>query len=139
MDIGGNIENPIGIKVCRTAAREVWLDGKLSCPCCPIFLEDQHGQCWKLFYNDEVCEWQIKHSNMLFPEIGFETGDNEVKWIDVNLRGSYSLIGKTLTGFSAQTEAHCAVGSLTFDEQIMLRVEHQFSDDKSQFVIESGA
>lgn len=131
-------ESPIGIRVYRAAAREVWLDGELSCPCCPIFLEDEQGQCWKLFYDDEICEWQIKHSNIPFPEIGFEAGDNEIKWIDVDLKDGHRLIGKTLTEFSTQTKDRLALGSISFDEAVKLQVEHSLSDDASAFKIESA-
>jgi len=92
---------PIGKTIKRVAAGEFWFEGELSCPCCPIYIEDEDGKCWKLSLNDENYEWDLLASSDSFPRIGNVIDDGDMVWRDVAVENSARLVGQKIISLVA--------------------------------------
>lgn len=125
----------LGERMVRAAVREFWLEQQLSCPCCPVFLEDQNQRCWRIFYDDEELSWGLDTGKMPFPEVGSIVGNEEMEWRDVNLAGANRILGIATVGLDQSNTEDEAQFVISFDNGVCLSLRHRFSDDSSSFVI----
>lgn len=55
-------------------AREFWLDGKLDCPCCCLFIGYEDGSWKRVLYDVEAYNWVFEDSDEI-PNINEPLGD----------------------------------------------------------------
>ena len=46
--------------VVKIVASEFWLNGKLACPCCVLFIVFRNHDCLQALFNDEFEIWEVK-------------------------------------------------------------------------------
>jgi hypothetical protein len=125
----------VGRVIGRGAAKEFWHEGQISCPCCPILLEDDAEVCWRVYYCDEEYVWKIDHGQVPFPRIGDVTGDQQMQWRSVRLAGEEHLIGRRVNSVEELHAGDNAQMQISFDNDALLSMHHDYSADTSGFEI----
>lgn len=129
----------VGNTISRLAIRQFWLDGELSSPCAPLFIEDTDQACWKLWYDDETWRWQLSRAEETFPVVGSERGDHQFKWRDIEPEGAGALADHRVIGVETNEDRHRAQACVRFENGSCLKVTHDLKADRTNLLIEPGA
>ena len=122
-------------RVVNAAAREFWLEGELSCPCCLIILRDESGQTWRVYYDDETYRWYTSPWQEPFPEIGTVIGDEDFQYRHVQLSESDKIVGSRIINIEEYAADGSAHMEIIFENDFRLECHHTFSDETSGFEV----
>ena len=125
----------IGRKLTRIAAREFYLDGIISSPCCPLFIEDENQECWQLYYDDETYEWKLHPKIQNFPEIGTIRGDSKMQWKDVEVANAPLFEGKAITAFATKSGEKSCSAKLFLENGWVIFTTYDFETETQQFQV----
>jgi hypothetical protein len=80
-------------------AREFWLSGHLVNAVCAVFIEDDLGDVWKLFLDDEDYTWKVEHEHEA-RRPGVVEGDDEFRYPTTDLLNRFGVRGHVIRRFS---------------------------------------
>ncbi len=128
-------ENLIGHVIIEASARQFWLCGNLSCACCPIFLKDNHSNCWRVFYDDEACQWRVDANKINYPIVGTITGDDKMQWRDTKLFDGHKIFGSPIQGFKEISKDGVAIAIISFQNGSKLKLQYKYENDRSDYTV----
>jgi len=131
-------EDPSGANIIEAAATEFWLDGQLSCPCCPIFLKDDNSKCWTVSYDDEYHKWRVDLDKLDYPIVGTKQGDDHMLWREVELTGSKSIVGNKIISFKEIFSERAREAIVLFANGSTLNFKHNFETERSEYNVLIG-
>lgn len=112
----------VGRRCKKLVAREFWLSGRMVDEYCAIFIEDDHGDAWKLCLDDENNTWELERVEET-PLAGTVEGDSEFRYPIANLFIRFPVRDQVIQGLAetdldtfTRTTIHFSSGaSLVFD------------------------
>lgn len=122
-------------KIARVMEREFWLNGRLSSPCCPLFLRSARDESWEVFYNDEHYRFDCVPLDGPFPEHAAQMGFDEFLWRDREPDGASLLVNQPIAKAEAFETKDEAQFILTMETGALFLIAHRFDTDRSRYWI----
>ena len=115
----------IGRRCKGLVAREFWRSGRMVDEFCAVFLEDDHGDAWKFYLDDEECSWKFEQVREV-PAAGMTEGDTEFNYPATDLLTRFPIRDRVIQSLSKEdlgTFARIAIG-LSGGQALVLDFEY---------------
>jgi hypothetical protein len=125
----------VGRRVCKLVAREFWRSGSLISAVGVVFIEDDRGDGWKVFLDDEDHTWKVK-GNSDVPSPQSDARDPEFQWPVKDLLNRFPIAGDVVAGFDEGDRGTTARAALKLASGRELVFEYEYATERSTLKME---
>jgi hypothetical protein len=128
----------VGRRCESLVAREFWRSGRQVDEFCAIFLEDDHGNVWKLYLDDEDDTWKWDQEHEL-PTPGMSEGDFEFSYPSTDMFIRFPLRDQVIESLSENNLGTSARATILFSHGQALVLDYEYATERTTVSLEHVA
>ncbi len=129
------METLTGKRCRRIVARELWLNGKPSSPMCPLFIQTDLDEWFRVYFDDENYRWRVE-AIAEGPKPREIQGDVKFTYKDVEVMSPVELLDTWVRDFAETEPGARAEARLKLSGGLVLVLEHDYKSDQETWRIE---
>lgn len=125
----------IGRRICKCVAREFWHSGRLVSGVGVVFVQDDRGEVWKVFLDDEDYTWKVERGCEV-PSPESDERDTKFQWPVKDLLKLYPVAGDTVAGFDEVDTGTAARATFKLGSGRALVFQYEYATERSTLTME---